>query len=344
MKAVIQRVKSAEVYVDGQVAGKIGKAFWCSSCGKGDGEGDLSFLASKIPELRNLRRQLWKFNLSLKELHNTSLRLRAEGRRTRRVPAFPSSGQRSGARQLRLQPDAASSSPGSTTGSAAAPATSSCHRRRNVRPTPQEAHRLAAQADGRRLADGRRRARGDRASNASGGARSGLRGFRGAAEHLVDRAARLRHRQPLPALGFADNIYHQALKKLVTSPAGSGPLPDPRKTFLKMLSSCCWWQVSAAELQPQLMMLGARGPWRSSSGPATQGLQEGRKAFEHLVNLPASTGRRQAASSRLAFSFWTSPLIRPYLPRAVPNVRSTPCGKLIFISRSQTANLCRPAG
>jgi len=69
MRAVIQRVKSAEVYVDGQVTGKIGKGLLVLlGVGKGDGEGDLSFLASKIPELRIFEDNSGKFNLSLKEI------------------------------------------------------------------------------------------------------------------------------------------------------------------------------------------------------------------------------------------------------------------------------------
>src|SRR4030043_956638 len=69
MKAVGQRVKSAQVCVDGQVTGKIGKGLLVLlGVGKGDGEGDLSFLTSKIPELRIFEDASGKFNLSLKEV------------------------------------------------------------------------------------------------------------------------------------------------------------------------------------------------------------------------------------------------------------------------------------
>ena len=69
MRAVIQRVKSAQVCVDGRVSGKIGKGLLVLlGVGKGDGESDLSILASKIPELRIFEDDSGKFNLSLKEI------------------------------------------------------------------------------------------------------------------------------------------------------------------------------------------------------------------------------------------------------------------------------------
>ena len=69
MRAVIQRVKSAQVCVDGRVTGKIGKGLLVLlGVGKGDGESDLSFLTSKIPELRIFEDASGKFNLSLKEM------------------------------------------------------------------------------------------------------------------------------------------------------------------------------------------------------------------------------------------------------------------------------------
>ena len=69
MKAVIQRVKSAQVCVDGRVSGKIGRGLLVLlGVGKGDGESDLSFLTSKIPDLRIFEDGSGKFNLSLKEI------------------------------------------------------------------------------------------------------------------------------------------------------------------------------------------------------------------------------------------------------------------------------------
>jgi D-tyrosyl-tRNA(Tyr) deacylase len=70
MRTVVQRVRSAQVTVDGQVSGKIGKGLLVLlGIGKGDGESDLLFLTSKIPELRIFEDASGKFNLSLKEIH-----------------------------------------------------------------------------------------------------------------------------------------------------------------------------------------------------------------------------------------------------------------------------------
>jgi D-tyrosyl-tRNA(Tyr) deacylase len=74
MRAVIQRVKSAQVCVDGRVSGKIGRGLLVLlGVGKGDGESDLSFLTSKIPELRIFEDDSGKFNLSLKEIRGEIL-------------------------------------------------------------------------------------------------------------------------------------------------------------------------------------------------------------------------------------------------------------------------------
>src|SRR4030067_3389929 len=74
MRAVIQRVKSAQVSVEGRVSGKIGKGLLVLlGVGKGDGESDLSFLTSKIPELRICEDASGKFNLSLKEVEGEML-------------------------------------------------------------------------------------------------------------------------------------------------------------------------------------------------------------------------------------------------------------------------------
>lgn len=69
MRAVIQRVKSAEVYVDGRLSGKIGNGLLVFvGVSKGDSEKDVSYLTSKLPELRIFEDASGKFNLSLKEM------------------------------------------------------------------------------------------------------------------------------------------------------------------------------------------------------------------------------------------------------------------------------------
>lgn len=74
MRAVIQRVKSAKVCVDGRVVGKIGRGYLVLlGIKKGDGEDDLSFLASKIPDLRLFEDDSGKFNLSLREIQGEIL-------------------------------------------------------------------------------------------------------------------------------------------------------------------------------------------------------------------------------------------------------------------------------
>ena len=105
MRAVIQRVKSAQVCVDGRVSGKIEKGLLVLlGVGKGDGEGDLSFLASKIPDLRIFEDESGKFNLSLKEVGGEILvvsqfTLFGDCRRGRR-PSFTEAEEPSAAKHL----------------------------------------------------------------------------------------------------------------------------------------------------------------------------------------------------------------------------------------------------
>ncbi len=74
MRAVIQRVKSAEVFVEGRSTGKIGRGLLVFvGVAKGDGEEDLSFFASKLPELRIFEDEAGKFNLSLREVRGELL-------------------------------------------------------------------------------------------------------------------------------------------------------------------------------------------------------------------------------------------------------------------------------
>jgi D-tyrosyl-tRNA(Tyr) deacylase len=74
MRAVVQRVVSAEVRVEDQVVGRIGKGLLVFvGVGKGDGESDLSYVASKIPDLRIFEDESGKFNLSLRETQGEML-------------------------------------------------------------------------------------------------------------------------------------------------------------------------------------------------------------------------------------------------------------------------------
>ena len=74
MRAVVQRVKSAEVRVEGRLTGGIGKGLLVLvGVGKGDGEKDLSFFASKLPELRVFEDPSGKFNLSLRDIRGELL-------------------------------------------------------------------------------------------------------------------------------------------------------------------------------------------------------------------------------------------------------------------------------
>jgi len=69
MRAVVQRVQSAEVLVEGRLSGKIGNGLLVFiGVGKGDGEEDISYMTSKLPELRIFEDASGKFNLSLKEI------------------------------------------------------------------------------------------------------------------------------------------------------------------------------------------------------------------------------------------------------------------------------------
>jgi D-aminoacyl-tRNA deacylase len=69
MRVVLQRVASAEVMVDERPVGKIGKGLLLFvGVGKGDGEDDLSYMVSKIPDLRIFEDDSGKFNRSLRDV------------------------------------------------------------------------------------------------------------------------------------------------------------------------------------------------------------------------------------------------------------------------------------
>jgi D-aminoacyl-tRNA deacylase len=74
MRAAIQRVKSAAVYVDGRATGKIGQGLLVLlGVGKGDGEKDIAYMVSKLPDLRIFEDASGKFNLSLREIQGEML-------------------------------------------------------------------------------------------------------------------------------------------------------------------------------------------------------------------------------------------------------------------------------
>lgn len=69
MRAVIQRVKSASVMIDGETVGKIGSGalIFLGAC-QGDTESELEYLLEKIPNLRIFEDHAGKMNLSLLNL------------------------------------------------------------------------------------------------------------------------------------------------------------------------------------------------------------------------------------------------------------------------------------
>jgi D-tyrosyl-tRNA(Tyr) deacylase len=74
VRAVIQRVKSAAVNVEGRVTGKIGQGLLVLlGVGKGDGEKDIAYMVSKLPDLRIFEDASGKFNLSLREIRGEML-------------------------------------------------------------------------------------------------------------------------------------------------------------------------------------------------------------------------------------------------------------------------------
>ena len=69
MKAVVQRVSRARVFVDGETVSEIGSGL-CVLLGvaEGDGEGNLIRLADKVAHLRIFENELGKFDLSLLDM------------------------------------------------------------------------------------------------------------------------------------------------------------------------------------------------------------------------------------------------------------------------------------
>ncbi len=69
MRLVLQRVKGAEVKVEGQTVGKVGKGLVVFlGVRNGDGEGDAKYLAEKVTKLRVFEDTSGKFNLSIMDV------------------------------------------------------------------------------------------------------------------------------------------------------------------------------------------------------------------------------------------------------------------------------------
>lgn len=74
MRAVVQRVTSADVKIDGSVHGKIDNGFMVLlGVGNGDTEEDMKYIADKIINLRIFSDKNDKMNLSLKDVNGSML-------------------------------------------------------------------------------------------------------------------------------------------------------------------------------------------------------------------------------------------------------------------------------
>jgi D-tyrosyl-tRNA(Tyr) deacylase len=70
VRAVVQRVREAEVRVDGGVVSRIGRGLVVLlGVGKGDDEGDASLLADKVVNLRVFPDEAGQMNLSVLDVH-----------------------------------------------------------------------------------------------------------------------------------------------------------------------------------------------------------------------------------------------------------------------------------
>lgn len=74
MRAVVQRVTSADVKIDGTVKGKIDKGLMVLlGVGNGDTEEDMKYIADKIIKLRIFSDENDKMNLSLEDVNGSML-------------------------------------------------------------------------------------------------------------------------------------------------------------------------------------------------------------------------------------------------------------------------------
>jgi D-tyrosyl-tRNA(Tyr) deacylase len=74
MKALLQRVSSAKVVVDGRVAGEIGKGLLVFLCAvKGDTDKDLDHIVKKVSQVRIFGDAAGKMNLSVSDIEGEIL-------------------------------------------------------------------------------------------------------------------------------------------------------------------------------------------------------------------------------------------------------------------------------
>ena len=74
MRAVVQRVLSSSVSVDGKIVGQIGKGFnVLLGVGQGDGQKQVEWLAEKIAHLRIFEDENAKMNLALTDVNGSAL-------------------------------------------------------------------------------------------------------------------------------------------------------------------------------------------------------------------------------------------------------------------------------
>jgi len=105
MRAVIQRVSSASVEVDGRVIGRIGRGLLVYlSVGRSDGDKDAEFMAAKLAELRIFADEAGKMNRSVVDVGGqillvSNFTLHGDCRRGRR-PGFAAAAEPMAAQQL----------------------------------------------------------------------------------------------------------------------------------------------------------------------------------------------------------------------------------------------------
>jgi D-tyrosyl-tRNA(Tyr) deacylase len=74
MRAVVQRVREAQVAIEGQIVGEIEQGLLVLlGVGKEDREADADYLAAKIPQLRVFEDAEGRFNLSLLDIRGAIL-------------------------------------------------------------------------------------------------------------------------------------------------------------------------------------------------------------------------------------------------------------------------------